>query len=456
MAATGRSANPRLRRARDSRGWSQREAADQLQRLMMGHGETQVGVDENTIGRWERGTRRPEPRYRRYLCLLYGKQAHELGFVDDPEPVAGESLLPSMPQDDPPILYDLWSSVMGVARRAFLRQAAVVAGAVAVTKPLELLDQQPWEQLSVALKRTSAIDPAMVERMEELTADFYRSEEEVPASELLGGVTQHLGRLIHYLQTSTSGPMRRRLTRSAGETAALAGWLSFELGDGVATRGYYEAALDSAREIDDRALCAWVLGMMSFKPSMVGDQRTALALVRDAQRAGGRSTTATTRAWLAGLEAEAHAGMGDAPATQAALGRADAAFDRAEPGADPSWIGFFDRGRLDGMKVSSLMRIEPGAAQEISKEALASLRPSMTKKRAVILADLASAHVHQGEIEEACRLAGLALAIVGRTQSAVGLQRVRDLRARLEPWEGTRPVRQLDEQLRVAMAQIGA
>jgi len=108
------------------------------------------------------------------------------------------------------------------------------------------------------------------------------------------------------------------------------------------------------------------------------------------------------------------------------------------------------------MKVSSLMRIEPGAAQEISKEALASLRPSMTKKRAVILADLASAHVHQGEIEEACRLAGLALAIVGRTQSAVGLQRVRDLRARLEPWEGTRPVRQLDEQLRVAMVQTGA
>jgi transcriptional regulator with XRE-family HTH domain len=455
MVATGRSANGRLRRARDARGWSQREAADQLRRLMTGYGETQVGVDENTVGRWERGVRRPEPRYRRYLCLLYGKQAYELGFVDDPEPVAGESLLPSTQQDDPPILYDLWSSVMDVARRAFLRQAAVVTGVVTVAKPLELLDQQPWEQLSIALKRTAAIDPAMAAHLEELTAEFYRSEEKVPAGELLGAVTQHLGRLVQQLRGSP-GPMRRRLTRSAGETAALAGWLAFELGDQAATRGYYDAALDTAKEVDDRALCAWVLGMMSFRPSSVGDQRTALALVRDAQRAGGRSTTATTRAWLAGLEAEAHAGMGDARAARAALARADTAFGRAEPGADPSWIGFFDRARLDGMKVSSLMRIEPQAAQALSREALASLQPSMTKKRSIILADLASALAQQGEVEEACRLAGLALAIVEQTQSAVGLQRIRDLRTRLDPWRDTRPVRQLDEQLRTALLDIGA
>jgi transcriptional regulator with XRE-family HTH domain len=455
MAAIERSANARLRRARDARGWSQREAADQLQRLMASHGETQVGVDENTIGRWERGARKPEPRYRRYLCLLYGKLAHELGFVEDPEPPGGESLLPSE-QDDPPILYDLWSSVMDVARRAFLRQAAVVAGAVAVTKPLELLDRQPWEQLSIALQRTAAVDPAMVDRLEETTGEFYRTEEQMPARELLGGVLQHLARLVHHLQGSPPGPYRRRLTRSAGETAALAGWLSFELGDGPATRGYYDAALDAAKETDDRALCAWVLGMMSFRPSAVGDQRTALALVRDAQRAGGRSTTSTTRAWLAGLEAEAHAGMGDARATRAALARAEAAFGRTQPDADPSWIGFFDQSRLDGMKVASLMRIEPAAAQAVSRQALASLQPSMTKKRSIILADLASAHVHQGEVAEACRLAGQALAIVGQTESAVGLQRVQELRARLEPWKDSHAVRQLDEQLRIALTGVVA
>jgi len=454
MAATGRSVNSRLRRARDSRGWSQREAADQLQRLMASYGETQVGVDENTVGRWERGARKPEPRYRRYLCLLYGQPAHELGFVDDPEPAAGESLLPST-LEDPPILYDLWSSVMDVARRTFLRQAAVVAGAVAVTRPLDLLEQQPWEQLSVALKRAGMVDPAVVERLEATTAGLYRSEEQVPARELIGDVTQHLRRLVQLLQGSP-GSMRQRLTRSAGETAALAGWLSFELDDTAATHGYYDAALDAAKQIDDRPLCAWVLGMMSFRPRALGDQRTTLALVRDAQRAGGRSTTATTRAWLAGLEAEAHASMGDARATRAALARADSAFTKAEPDADPSWIGFFDRGRLDGMKVSSLMRIEPSAAQALSREALASLQPSMTKKRSIVLADLASAHARQGEVDEACRLAGLALAIVAQTQSTVGLTRVHELRARLDQWKDTRPVRQLDEQLRVARLGIGA
>ena len=55
--------------------------------------------------------------------------------------------------------------------------------------------------------------------------------------------------------------------------------------------------------------------------------------------------------------------------------------------------------------------------------------------------------MQQREVDEACRLAGQALAIVTEKQFAKGRQRICDFRTRLEPWKGARAVKDLDEQL---------
>jgi tetratricopeptide (TPR) repeat protein len=73
-----------------------------------------------------------------------------------------------------------------------------------------------------------------------------------------------------------------------------------------------------------------------------------------------------------------------------------------------------------------------------------------SKIRARLLTGLATAHVRQGEIEQACRTAGEALRIATRTRTALGLQQVRDVRRQLERWHDSRAVRELDEQLRLA------
>jgi hypothetical protein len=66
------------------------------------------------------------------------------------------------------------------------------------------------------------------------------------------------------------------------------------------------------------------------------------------------------------------------------------------------------------------------------------------------MAALATAHVRQGNIDEACRLAGEALEPAARQQVAPNLQDVRRLRLDLEPWRNTRAVRELDQQLALA------
>src|ERR1700736_5997078 len=59
-----------LRQARQERGWTQKDVADQIG----------ASLDLN-VTRWERGTARPSAYYAQRLCELFGKSARELGLL---------------------------------------------------------------------------------------------------------------------------------------------------------------------------------------------------------------------------------------------------------------------------------------------------------------------------------------------------------------------------------------
>jgi tetratricopeptide (TPR) repeat protein/transcriptional regulator with XRE-family HTH domain len=63
--------NQQLKQARELRGWSQKYVADQ------------IGADHYYLSRWERGMASPSPYYRNKLCILFGKNARELGLLQD-------------------------------------------------------------------------------------------------------------------------------------------------------------------------------------------------------------------------------------------------------------------------------------------------------------------------------------------------------------------------------------
>jgi hypothetical protein len=72
-----------------------------------------------------------------------------------------------------------------------------------------------------------------------------------------------------------------------------------------------------------------------------------------------------------------------------------------------------------------------------------------------VLIALASTYIQQKEIEEACRLAGEALA-TPPPQQRIGpiAQRAADLRVQLAPWRMTSAVKAFDEQL-AALQPVG-
>ena len=76
-----------LKTERELRGWSQAKVAEA------------VGSTPRNVSRWEQGHTLPQPYYREQLCLLFGKNARELGLLGDVEeeeqPPTPEEISPS-------------------------------------------------------------------------------------------------------------------------------------------------------------------------------------------------------------------------------------------------------------------------------------------------------------------------------------------------------------------------
>ncbi|WP_242423631.1 helix-turn-helix transcriptional regulator, partial [Frankia sp. EI5c] len=245
-APTGpvRTPNVRLRTCREERGWSQERLASELRRFSVIHEGREAGVTGNMICKWEKGDKKPSLRYQRLLRALFERSSAELGFVDDDPNTgltarvtaaatdrvsreigpAGTLLIQTEAGPDP-------SGDIPVERRGFLRLFAAAGGVAVVPLSTAGPDNAPWERLSAALRRRTTVTPELADELSRCTAGLYSLEERVPARALFPRVTGHLGTLTQLLESSGRSTARRDLASTAGETAALAGWLAFDMND---------------------------------------------------------------------------------------------------------------------------------------------------------------------------------------------------------------------------------
>ena len=343
--------------------------------------------------------------------------------------------------------------------RPALRQGDGLDGDVALRRPKAAVeafgDDDLW-QLARAM-RASSIDAAMLDQMEMSILRTHQVYASLAPGVLFPAVQARLRTVAELLAQPQPIAVRGRLCVLAGHLAGLRAWLMFDLGDHQGALAVYDRALEPATEAGEDALCGWLLGGKSLIPSYAGDPKAALEMIQYGQRHAARTGDRTCQAWLAALEARAHAGLRNAAGYRAAQDGANQAASESRLEERRHGMDFNgDKLSLSYYEGTSLVALgEAEAAQPVLEQALEVQGPGHLKAQSIVLIALASTHIQEKQIEEACRLAGKALA-TPPPQQRIGpiAQRAADLRRQLAPWRRTPAVKAFDEQL-AALQPVG-
>jgi tetratricopeptide (TPR) repeat protein len=401
--APARAYVPNLRQHRTLLSLTLEEVAAELGRLAWAHYGVHVGVNADMVGKWERGEKRPSKLYRQLLCLLYQCPAEELG---------------------------LWEP----GGSSQLRRASGL-----VVPPPGFGGRWPERPLRVS--------EATVHNLESVTAAFRRMYHTVAARDLIDDVAQHAQTTAGFWRRTADPELRRSLAAAASEITMLAGRMSFfDLGRPSQAEPFYRDALEAAKEARNQPLQAVVLGNQSFLPRSRGDFATALQLLDQAKRLV--PDDPVVGSWARALEAMTKAWAHEPAGSLVALEAAEGVLDEATPWAAPAWFDYYDRSRLAGFKGQVHIRLaQPETAHAVLEEAIDALDSDAAKQRACYLADQATVCVAEGEVDQACQLGIQALRLLGEVEYETGVQRVRDLRTKLQRWPHHPAVADLTEQL---------
>ena len=487
--------NRKLQNERELRGWSQQSVAEA------------VGTDFKRVSAWERGENTPGPYYRAKLCALFGKNAEELGFLDeeasgvastsqeepptpaplvkDFEPGGHQPIQLFIPnssnsnahaitihihQQAPviPSRYPVQNDIIDsgivttlreaedtVNRRDFTRKALSIATTAFLTD--DVLNAELLERFNRALKKPTTVDERFLTYLEMRTGNYWgdRQSAVLASSDLLSYVMEHFEKILTLLEASLLPAVRIRLCAIASRTALLVGELLLDLSYYARARGFQRSAINSAQEANNKALEAISWGRLSLGWIYGNDAQNSLTCVQKAHSIAPYNST-LTNAWLAAIEAEAQADLHNQDACLKALDEAEHIEGQRNLPED-SYLIAFDRSLLEGYQgacfrklyhpddVRSAIYLE--RAQSILMDALARLDISSMLRQPTFLADLASTYAKKGEVEEACRRATEALTIAAPVKLQKVVKRLSTLQKDLQPWSETQHVKDLDERL---------
>jgi tetratricopeptide (TPR) repeat protein len=289
----------------------------------------------------------------------------------------------------------------------------------------------------------------MAQDLDHLAARYQTLYHSTAPAVLMTPVMAHLQTLRDLLREGGAASLRRRLLANQARVATLAGRLAFfDLQDWLTARGYYNLALESAREAGDQLQAAAALAHTAFVPAADHGFAAALDYLRGAAHHMAKRPDGRVASWLCAIESEIQTNAGEHTAALVSIDRAREAL--AEPGltADLPWFDYYDATRLSGFAGYANLRAgRPEESRAALTEAVGHLPRTAVKQRAVFLADIASVELSCGDLDQACRIAGDAAAELGQAGYAVGFGRLRDFRRLVERWSDSTPVRALDEQL---------
>ncbi|MFF0551003.1 helix-turn-helix domain-containing protein [Streptomyces sp. NPDC004311] len=303
-----------------------------------------------------------------------------------------------------------------------MRRRTVLGGAVLGAAAAA----EPWGRLAHALGKGARIDAAAAAALTERASALHVSEHRLTALQLQRLVETHLDAITAALPRS--GPNERDLVVAAGETAALAGWVAWDLGDQTTARAYYKVTMDCADASGHPPLRALALAYASYGASTPAKAVDMLAQAAQDVRGHG---TATAAAWIHGRQAEEAAGAGDITGSLRALDRARVSYDFADHTAEQAWVRFMTPSRLDALALSVYGQLGRQELNQAAHEAVRRLGKALPESGVVVLGDLAAALLHAGDIDQGVYVAERFAEAAEARPNTMGKARAEVIAARL-------------------------
>lgn len=367
-----------------------------------------VGVDRRTVGRWEHGPVQIQPSLRRKLAGVLQISLGELDTL-----VTQPTACPLEPAAPPPRGPDLRGSIDEMIRREFLR-------AMTVTGTLAAL---PIDEAEALTEGAHPGAPAVLRRMNAHLWQVYRlAPSKAGVHPLVREQLAAVTRALH----DTPGDVQE-LCSAAGDLFQLAGELAFDGGHCTDAASSYAVAASAAKEAGAFDLWACALVRHAYVDLAAQQYAEAADTLTAAARVARRGDSSlSTRHWVASVQAEAYAGLGDLPSCERALDRA-AEVERL--GADPhngGWLRF-DGSRLAEERGSRYVQL---GRPDLAEAALTSALPSQgrsPRRRGAVLADLAAVGAQRGDPDQVLTYGREAVQLARESSSGHLARRLRGL-----------------------------
>jgi hypothetical protein len=177
-----------------------------------------------------------------------------------------------------------------------------------------------------------------------------------------------------------------------------------------------------------------------------GDPQNGLYLAEQATARAADGSSRVVAGWSSAFAAEAHALVGEERKARLLLERADSHLSKVT--ADDPMFGVFGREQLGGFVGACHLRLnDPTGAESALEDSPRRLSAGKEKHKSVILADLSTAFVLQGDPEQACAVLHQVIDLVELTGSAAGKRRAFAAGRQLTPWRNEAFVQDVQDRL---------
>jgi transcriptional regulator with XRE-family HTH domain len=397
-----------------------------------------VGVDRTTICRWESGKTEIQPQLRRqYAAALQLELAELDAWVTKPQATFQEPVVSSSG--------DHYGSgdTDDMIRREFLRVLAV-AGTLAG------LPTEESEALEEGVHRRASGDFI---RMNSHLWQVYQLARAKGAVYPI--VSDQLAALAKALN-GRSDKEGQALCGAAADLFQLAGELAFDGNRYTDAAASYTLAASASKETGAFDLWACALVRHAYVDVYEHRYREAADILSVAERVARRGDSAlSTRHWVAAVQAEAFAGLGDLTGCERALERAENVMHLTGPAQSGGWLRF-DGSRLAeerGARYVQLDRLD--LAEQVLQGALekgALAEGQSLRRRGAVLANLASIGVKRKDPEQIVVYAREALHLARESSSGYVARRLQDLRTDFGPLARDVRVAEVDAEIKALNA----